>query len=45
MYAVQGVRGTGAALSVLIALERYARATGVKALRLETGDRQQDAMK
>ena len=45
MYAVQGVRGTGAALSVLIALERYAHATGVKALRLETGDRQQDAMK
>ncbi|KAF8597683.1 hypothetical protein BDV93DRAFT_610284 [Ceratobasidium sp. AG-I] len=45
MYAVESVRGTGAALSVLIALERYARATGVKVLRLETGDRQQDAMK
>ncbi|KAG8733521.1 hypothetical protein FRC10_012317 [Ceratobasidium sp. 414] len=45
MYAVQSVRGTGAALSVLLALERYARSIGVKALRLETGDKQQDAMR
>ncbi|KAG8679354.1 hypothetical protein FRC08_017033 [Ceratobasidium sp. 394] len=45
MYAVPNVRGTGAALSVLLALERYARAIGIKALKLETGDRQQDAMR
>ncbi|KAG9091832.1 hypothetical protein FS749_016195 [Ceratobasidium sp. UAMH 11750] len=45
MYAVPSVRGTGAALAVLLALERYARAIGIKALKLETGDRQQDAMR
>ncbi|KAG9118993.1 hypothetical protein FRC07_006211 [Ceratobasidium sp. 392] len=45
MYAVKSVRGTGAALAVLLALERHARTIGIKALRLETGNRQQDAMK
>ncbi|KAG9085574.1 hypothetical protein FS749_004322 [Ceratobasidium sp. UAMH 11750] len=45
MYAAPSVRGSGAALSVLLALERYARAIGIKALKLETGNRQQDAMR
>ncbi|KAG8710382.1 hypothetical protein FRC09_000165 [Ceratobasidium sp. 395] len=45
MYAVQSVRGTGAAVSVLLSLETYARAIGMRALRLETGNRQQEAMK
>ncbi|QRV74332.1 GNAT family acetyltransferase [Ceratobasidium sp. AG-Ba] len=45
MYAAPNARGTGAAQSILLALEQYARNIGVKALRLETGNRQQDAMR
>ncbi|KAG8682841.1 hypothetical protein FRC11_014318 [Ceratobasidium sp. 423] len=38
MYAIPSVRGTGAAQSILIALEHYARNTpGIKGLKLETG--------
>ncbi|KAF8597681.1 hypothetical protein BDV93DRAFT_610283 [Ceratobasidium sp. AG-I] len=45
MYAAQSVRGTGAALSIIIALECYAHGLGMKAVRLETGLEQKDAMK
>lgn len=45
MYAAQSARGTGAALSIITALEHYARGLGIKAMRLETGLEQKDAMK
>ncbi|KAB5594753.1 hypothetical protein CTheo_1732 [Ceratobasidium theobromae] len=44
MYAVPSVRGSGAALAILLSLERYARVIGVKGLKLETGNLQGDAM-
>jgi hypothetical protein len=37
MYAVTNARGTGAALSILMSLEWYARTMGAKGLKLETG--------
>ncbi|KDN40947.1 hypothetical protein RSAG8_07815, partial [Rhizoctonia solani AG-8 WAC10335] len=37
MYAAPSVRGTGAAQSVITALERYARNIGIKGIKLEAG--------
>jgi GNAT superfamily N-acetyltransferase len=45
MYVVPSARGTGVAAAVLAALEDYARAAGWTRLRLETGDRQPDAVR
>jgi GNAT superfamily N-acetyltransferase len=45
MYTVPESRGTGAARQVLVALEDAARGLGWQRLRLETGDRQPDAMR
>lgn len=45
MFAAPAARGTGAAVAVLRALETEARALGWSRLVLETGDRQQDAIR
>ncbi|WP_116247048.1 GNAT family N-acetyltransferase [Nocardiopsis sp. FIRDI 009] len=45
MYVVSERRGSGAASVVLAALEDWARGRGWKRLRLETGDRQPDAVR
>ncbi|KAJ1305618.1 hypothetical protein OPQ81_000615 [Rhizoctonia solani] len=45
MYATPKSRGTGAALSVLLALEKYARSLGIKGLKLETSILQPDAIR
>ncbi|CAE6441556.1 unnamed protein product [Rhizoctonia solani] len=45
MYATPAARGTGAAQSVLVALEHYARAEEIKGLRLETGNLQVEALR
>ncbi|KAH7323391.1 IAA acetyltransferase [Rhizoctonia solani] len=45
MYATPKSRGTGAALCVLLALEKYARSLGVKGLKLETATLQPDAIR
>ncbi|KAF8749106.1 acetyltransferase [Rhizoctonia solani] len=46
MYAIPSVRGSGAALSVLTALERYARKIkGLKGIRLEAGELHVEAIK
>jgi GNAT superfamily N-acetyltransferase len=45
MYVVPAARGTGVAPAVLAALEEYARSAGWTHLRLETGDRQPDAVR
>ncbi|MEW1550564.1 GNAT family N-acetyltransferase [Streptomyces tsukubensis] len=45
MYTTPAARGSGAAAAVLEALESRARDLGWKALRLETGDRQQAAVR
>ncbi|KAJ1299352.1 hypothetical protein OPQ81_011872 [Rhizoctonia solani] len=45
MYATPKSRGTGAALSVLLALEKYVRSLGIKGLKLETSILQPDAIR
>ncbi|CAE6450558.1 unnamed protein product [Rhizoctonia solani] len=45
MYATPQSRGTGAALSVLLALEKLARVLSVKGLKLETSTLQPDAIR
>ncbi|CAE6521528.1 unnamed protein product [Rhizoctonia solani] len=46
MYAIPSVRGTGAAQSILTALEHYARNTqGIKVIKLEAGELQVEAMR
>jgi GNAT superfamily N-acetyltransferase len=45
MYVRPERRGSGAAALILAALEDWARERGWKALRLETGDRQPDAVR
>ena len=45
MYVLPERRGTGAAPRILAALEDWARARGWTCLRLETGDRQPDAVR
>ncbi len=45
MYVRPDRRGSGAAALVLAALEEWARGRGWKCLRLETGDRQPDAVR
>ncbi|XKK39894.1 GNAT family N-acetyltransferase [Nocardiopsis sp. ARC36] len=45
MYVLPAARGTGAAPLVLAALEDWARGRGWTHLRLETGDRQPDAVR
>ncbi|WP_306366174.1 GNAT family N-acetyltransferase [Nocardiopsis sp. CC223A] len=45
MYVLPGSRGSGAASHLLAALEEWARDRGWKRLRLETGDRQPDAVR
>lgn len=45
MYVVPGSRGSGVAVAVLRALESHARGLGWQELRLETGDRQPDAIR
>ena len=44
MYVAPGARGNGVSRRVLAALEAEARALGYRALRLETGDRQHEAI-
>jgi putative acetyltransferase len=43
-YVAPASRGSGAASAVLAALVSYARSTGVRVLRLETGDKQHAAL-
>ncbi|CAL9605949.1 hypothetical protein SUDANB121_05547 [Nocardiopsis dassonvillei] len=45
MYVLPGSRGSGAAARLLAALEEWALEQGWKRLRLETGDRQPDAVR
>ncbi|CEL61634.1 acetyltransferase, GNAT family protein [Rhizoctonia solani AG-1 IB] len=46
MYAIQSVRGSGAALSVLTALEHHARNTkGIKGIKLEAGNLHVEAIR
>jgi putative acetyltransferase len=44
MFVVPAARGTGVAKAVLARLEEAARAAGIRVLRLETGDKQVEAM-